>query len=259
VPLPGNVVDKLNPSVETHHMFARIACIGDSMTSCGYPKYLQALFDRAEIRAQVRSFGVAGTTALRFADLPYWDEKRLEDARQWRPHFVISTFGSNDSKSSNWDAEAFEKDYVDLCIEFLERMSPRPHVFLVTPPPLYVEDAYDMQQDVINNELPVIVKRIATIADRTINEPLELQAKRARKPVPAEILAHTDVVDAFEVLGGADLRRPGYFADDGVHPNERGTRLLALTVFADIRRDVSRCLRLWADAASAVPDDPMNF
>ncbi|CAE8716292.1 unnamed protein product, partial [Polarella glacialis] len=66
VPLPGAVIDRLSPAVETHHLFARIACIGDSIAACGYPKFLQALFDRADIRVQVRNFGVAGATALKF-------------------------------------------------------------------------------------------------------------------------------------------------------------------------------------------------
>jgi len=267
VPLPGKVIDALSPAVETHHMFARIACIGDSMTASGedaygaatgYPNYLQELFDRAEIRVKIRNFGLNKATAQRFADYPYWDERKLEAARLWRPHFVIATFGHNDAKESNWDAAAFEKDYADLCHEFLERMSPRPPIFLVAPPPLYKDGAYNMQQDIINSELQACVANVAHAAERKINAPLEEAAKRARKPVPADVVANTTVIDAFNALGGAGLTRRGYFADDGVHPNERGTKLLALTVFAAVRRDVSRCLRNWADAASVVQGDPMD-
>lgn len=267
VPLPGKVVDELSPTVETHHMFARIACIGDSMTNSvddggtphGYPDILQAMFDRAGIRVKVRNFGKFSTTAQKFADYPYWDERRLEAARLWRPHFVIATFGHNDAKENNWDKDAFEKDYADLCHEFLERMSPRPFLFLVAPPPMYKPDAYDIQQDVVNKELRECVARVAHAAERKINEPIEEACKRARKPPPEDLLAHTAVIDAFDALGGAELRRPTYFAEDGVHPNERGTKMLALTVFADVRRDVSRCLRKWADAANAPQGDPMDM
>eukprot|EP00930_Biecheleria_cincta_P047885 TRINITY_DN33282_c0_g1_i1.p1 TRINITY_DN33282_c0_g1~~TRINITY_DN33282_c0_g1_i1.p1 ORF type:complete len:845 (+),score=157.39 TRINITY_DN33282_c0_g1_i1:52-2586(+) len=256
VALPGKVVDCLCPTVETHHIFARIACVGDSITACGYPKYLQALFDRAQINVQVRNFGVPGATAQKFSDQPYWEEKKLEDVRLWRPHFVIMTLGTNDAKSGNWDAKMFEQDYRDLCTEFLVCNEPRPHLLLLRPPPAY-EDGGDseVQQDVVNNELPAAIDRIAIAAARVINQPLEEQAKRGRCSVPAELVAHTGVVDAFEGLGGANLRRRGYFAEDGLHPSERGTKLLSLLVFADLRKHVTRHLRKRADAGSAAQDD----
>jgi len=268
VPLPGKVVDELNPTVETHHMEARIACIGDSMTAStvdsygaahGYPDFLKDMFEKAGIKAKVRNFGAPSSTAQRFSDYPYWDERKLEAARLWRPHFVIATFGHNDAKSSNWDAAAFEKDYADLCHEFLERMSPRPGIFLVAPPPLYEDDKYDMQQEVINKELQTCVIKAAHAAERKINAPLEDIAKRSRKPVPEEMVAHTAVIDAFSFLGGAELRRRSCFAEDGVHLNERGTKMLAFTIFADLRRDVTRCLRKWADAPSSLGGDPMDM
>ncbi|CAE7725854.1 axeA1 [Symbiodinium sp. CCMP2592] len=119
VPLPGSVIDRLNPAVETHHIVARVACVGDSLTACGYPKFLQAHFDRAGMNVQVRNFGVAGATAQKFADQPYWEERKLDDVRVWRPHFVVMLFGTNDAKSGNWEPEAFEKDW-----------DAQPHIYL---------------------------------------------------------------------------------------------------------------------------------
>ena len=43
----------------------------------------QGLFDRAQLNVQVRGFGVCGTTAQRFAEQPYWEEKKLDDVRVW--------------------------------------------------------------------------------------------------------------------------------------------------------------------------------
>ena len=43
----------------------------------------QGLFDRARLNVQVRGFGVCGATAQRFADMPYWEEKKLDDVRVW--------------------------------------------------------------------------------------------------------------------------------------------------------------------------------
>jgi lysophospholipase L1-like esterase len=257
VPLPAVIMERLSPAVEDIYKTVRIACIGDSITACNYPAHLQKMFDKADIRVQVRNFGVAGATVQRFSDQPFWDEKKKEDARQWRPHFAIFTFGSNDAKENNWDLEAFEQDYRDLVKEYLECMHPRPVVSLVTPPPLYEEDAYDMQQSVINSVLPEVIPRVSQAAEEVIMKPIREECARCRVECPEELVAHTDVIDAFSSFGGAELRRRGYIADDGVHPNERGTKLLTYIVFAHIRRQVVSILAKWRDAPKVVDDSGM--
>jgi len=259
VPLPPPVIDRLNPAVETHHLVVRIACIGDSLTACGYPKFLQAMFDRADLRVQVRNFGVPGAFAQKFSELPYGEERKCQEAREWRPHLVISTLGTNDATEMCWDCEAFVKDYAAVCVEFLERNAPKPTVYVLTPPPVCEDGALGVQLAIIADELPGAVRRVAEEAARIINEPLEVAAKRARQQVPPELLAKTGVIDAFETFGGRRLSRRSYYAEDAVHPNERGTRLLALLVFSEVRREVSRCLRRMADAASVVPDNPLGL
>ena len=259
VPLPSSVLDRLNPAVETHHIVARVACVGDSLTACGYPKFLQALFDRAKMNVQVRGFGVCGATAQKFADQPYWEERKLEDVRVWRPHFIVTLFGTNDAKTQNWDAEAFQKDYRDLCAHFLERQEPRPEVLLAVPPPAYGPED-EIQMAVVNGELPSLLPKIAEQARGVINTPLEEQAKRARSSVPVELLAKTSVVDTFTAMGGAALKRRNYFSEDGIHPNERGTRLLAFVIFAELRSKVRKYLRKRADeTAREVPDNPLGL
>lgn len=259
VPLPGSVLDRLNPAVETHHIVARVACVGDSLTACGYPKYLQALFDRAGMNVQVRGFGVCGATAQKFADQPYWEERKLEEVRVWRPHFIVTLFGTNDAKSNNWDAQSFQKDYRDLCVHFLERQEPRPELLLAVPPPAYCRGA-EILSDVVNGDLPELIPKISEEARGVINRPLEEQAKRARSTVPGELLAKTSVVDTFTLLGGASLKRRSYFAEDGIHPNQRGTELLSFVIFADLRSKVRKYLRKRADeSAKEVPDNPLGL
>ena len=43
------------------------------------------------------------------------------------------------------------------------------------------------------------------------------------------------VIDVFGALGGKSLRRPELFNDDGVHPNDRGYKKIAKTVFKAIK------------------------
>jgi len=257
VPLPTKLMDRLSPAAEDISKFVRIACIGDSITACGYPKQLQAMFDKADLRVQVRNFGIAGATVQKFSDQPYWDEKKKEDARYWRPHIVVFTFGTNDAKESNWDPDAFEQDYKQLCQDFLACVAPRPLVLLATPPPLYEEGAYDMQQDIINNVLQLSVPRVAKAAARELMEPLEREAARARMVIPEEFVIRTDAIDTFSFLGGAELKRRSYFAEDGVHPNDRGTKLLTHVVFAHIRNEVMSTLAKWRDIPKVVDDGGM--
>ncbi|CAK9027702.1 unnamed protein product [Durusdinium trenchii] len=142
--------------------------------------------------------------------------------------------------------------------EVILSQEPRPELLLATPPPAYSDDLVDTE--VVNSKLPSLVPVIAEKARGVINAPLEEQAKRSRSSVPAEFLAKASVVDTFSALGGASLQRRGYFSDDGIHPNERGTRLLALVVFADLRAKVSKYLRKRADeAAREVPDNPLGL
>lgn len=236
-PLPPAIAEMLCPLVETKHHVVRVACIGDSITACGYPKELQTMFDKADLNVQVRNFGVTGATATRFADEPYWDQAKYHTAQQWRPHIVVATFGTNDAKESTWEQEVFEKDYKDLCVEFLECIMPRPVIFLVVPPPLYVEGAFDIQQEVVLS-LPNIIPNIAQKAERSIMAPLEAEAAKYRRTIPPEVVARTAVIDAFGFFGGASLARRCYMAADGVHPNERGTKVLTRVVYSSLCREV---------------------
>eukprot|EP00435_Cladocopium_sp_Y103_P030209 s1366_g7.t1 len=72
--------------------------------------------------------------------------------------------------------------------------------------------------------------------------------------------AKTCVVDTFTALGGASLSRRTYFAEDGIHPNQRGTQLLSFVIFADLRSKVRKYLRKRADeSAKEVPDNPLGL
>ena len=52
---------------------------------------------------EVKNFGVGGRTALRKGDWPYWNEQAYKDALDYQPDFVVIMFGTNDSKTYQWD------------------------------------------------------------------------------------------------------------------------------------------------------------
>lgn len=258
-PLAPSVADGLSPAVETRHHFVRVACIGDSITACGYPKYLQDLFDRCGLKTQVRNFGVPGATAQKQSDLPYWSERRYEDAMEWRPHLIVATFGTNDAKHGNWNNQSFADDYADMCNKFLERVAPRPVMYLVLPPPVYKDGTFGIQPSIVATEVRPLVCQAAKQAERRINEPLQAQALRTRVPVQDEFAARVFSVDAFSLFGGNAMRKRCYFGDDGVHFNERGTKAFAALVFSEIRLNVARCLRCLSKIPSVVPDNPLGL
>merc|ERR1711879_439288 len=111
------------------------------------------------------------------------------------PHIVVATLGTNDAKESNWDAESFEKDYLELLMEFFERMNPRPQIWLVQPPPIYEDGAYEIQQDVVNSELPQIVAGIADKAMHTVNDPMLAMAKKHKVEIPEGVLIQCSVIE----------------------------------------------------------------
>ncbi|CAE7569935.1 VMP1 [Symbiodinium natans] len=178
-------------------------------------------------------------------------------------YFVVSIMNQMaQSKQAEYDEAKVEERATQSWGDVSDTESslePRPQAVLVTPPPAYSE-SLDVLQEVVNRALPDAVRRVAVASERAINEPMEKQAKRGRTTVPPELLAHTSLMEAFDLLGGPTLAKRSYFADDGIHLNERGTKLLALAVFAELRTKVGKYLRKRADeAARTVPDNPLGL
>ena len=57
--------------------------------------------------------------------------------------------GTNDSKNYNWNETAFHADYLEMSRSFMN-MPSSPQLYMMIPPPLYADEAYGMNQTVIN-------------------------------------------------------------------------------------------------------------
>ena len=77
----------------------------------------------------------------------------------------------------------------------------------------------------------------------------------AQEEVSEELLGRVALIDGFSHFGGPKLTRRGYVAEDGVHPNERGTKLLAALVFSELLPEAKKCLARWKDAPKVVGDE----
>ena len=201
----------------------RVACVGDSVTygfgiphfrTNSYPAALQKLLGDAYC---VNNYGYSGRTASLLGDRPYRLETLCTESRAFAPDIVVILLGANDSKAFNWGTEIggehaypeiFEKDLKEL-VTVYQQLPSNPKVYVATPLPAYADGSgkvrYDIQPDVISDEILPIVKRVA-----------------------AE--TNAELIDLYPVFEG---RTELY--SDGLHPTAEGAALLARTVYDAIK------------------------
>lgn len=196
-------------TVETYTETIRVACIGDSITfgagiknrrADSYPAQLQ---DRLGLEWQVQNFGVSGATLLKNGDTPYWKQKALEYALDYKPHVVIIKLGTNDTKPQNWKhADQFVSDYTDLINTFAE-LPTNPRIWICYPVPAF-EEKWGIREEIITNELIPLITKVAQQTD-------------------------TPVINLYKALD----RRPELFPD-AIHPNTEGAGLIAAEVYSTL-------------------------
>jgi len=182
----------------------RVACIGDSITysaftgkreETAYPSQLQALLGDG---FEVKNFGVSGATMLKVSNLPYWDLPAFKGAQEFAPDIVTIKLGTNDSKPPHWNAEKYEADYREM-VDLLLALPSHPTVILIRPVPAFSEN-FGIRNSVILGEIIPIVDQIA--ADK-----------------------HLTIVDAYNALLDYGDTFP-----DGIHPNDKGCKVIAETL-----------------------------
>jgi lysophospholipase L1-like esterase len=179
----------------------RVACVGDSITEITtYPTDLQELLGS---NYYVREFGVAGTTVLADTYHPYISQHRFQAAKEFMPDIVVILLGTNDARVDNYKSIAnFTADYKQLVSE-VQALASKPRIFLVKPPPLFENDLY-LRND---NLLEGVIPGIEQVADE---------------------LGLT-LIDVYTPLDG----HPECFVD-GVHPNYDGAAVIASEVYKAI-------------------------
>ena len=92
---------------------------------------------------EVINMGEGGSTALKSSDKPYMTVSKYREALESEPDIVLLMFGFNDSKKSIWDGNRFMIDYHRLIRSF-ENLPSTPKIYLMIPPPLYLDTYRDM-------------------------------------------------------------------------------------------------------------------
>lgn len=215
-----------------------VACVGDSITKgtgasnvneTSYPAVLQKLLGSA---FRVYNFGVGGSTVLKESWLPYWDTVAYDESMSIKADIVVAMWGTNDAKRKYWDEKMYQRDYMSILKKYKGSGTYPVTTFVMVSPPLYMKMAmkqllWDMDPPTVNYKLPTVIPKIAQASNSIL-------------------------VNAFEAMGGVQLRRPELFIDrtkpmeppnDGCHPNDLGYEVLAETVAASFRKHFQQDFR----------------
>jgi beta-galactosidase len=185
----------------------KIAAVGDSITfgyglanpgTQSYPAQLQTLLGSGYV---VGNFGVNGATVQKSTAKSYWRTSQYRSSQRFAPNKVVIMLGTNDSKSSNWNAANFNADYRALIADY-QNLPTHPAVYICLVPPVYTPNAFGNTFD------PAFIQNTVVPAIRAI-------ATQAGVPL----------IDNNSPL----LNHPEYFSD-GVHPNAQGAGIIATTV-----------------------------
>lgn len=195
----------------------------------GYPAVLQSLLGTSGW--EVKNFGNSGKTMLKsglgssrpsrasVGPASYWSQQTWLDAQAYDADIYTIMLGTNDAKVFNWfpctegvtncswvAGDNYTADFIDM-VSILHRQTAAPKVFVLSPPPLYKDGVYNMNQTVINTVLRHILPQVVHAS-------------------PAQPV----IIDVFEALGGQSLSQPNITCD-GCHPNDDGYNEIALAIY----------------------------
>lgn len=182
----------------------RVVCIGDSITEgaiitkqskYSYPVVLDSLLGQ---NYTVLNCGKSSTALQKKSDFPYWNAKEFSNVFAFRPNIVLIKLGTNDTKSQNWNAGAFEKDYQSL-IDTLKSLPTSPRIILCLPVPVFQSHWGINDSTLVNGVIPIIER----MADKN----------------------HLQQINLYQTM----KNEQSYFPD-GIHPNEEGSKKIALYI-----------------------------
>lgn len=186
----------------------KIACIGDSITNGGgkdhstafYPVQLSHILGESY---EVLNCGESGATMQSDGNKPFWNQKDLPNVFVYQPEIVVIMLGTNDSKTFNWNAQSYERDYQRM-IDTLRTMPTNPQIYLCSPPPAY-NSAWEISDSTIRAGVIPLVNKLA---DKN----------------------GLEVIDVYNSMTNMAELFP-----DGIHPNGAGLKIMAETVAKAIK------------------------
>lgn len=196
----------------TARKVVRVACVGNSITygtgianreQDAYPAQLQRMLGKDYV---VGNFGKPGATLLRHGHRPYFQQMEFRDAMQFKGDIAVIHLGINDTDPRNWPnfRDEFVGDYVAL-MDSLRQANPKVRIILSRLTPIrYDHPRFDSGTELWRREISETIDRIAA------SQGVEL-------------------IDFYQPL----IAHPDWLSD-GIHPDSRGAKALAETVYKGI-------------------------
>jgi len=193
-----------------------VACVGDSITAVGhassvahhYPNQLQDILDARHGNGSysVTNLGVCGSTLQKEAHKPWWNTGAYKTlvANRWDVIFVM--LGTNDAApdaQGYWPAANHEScdsatlgslsrcnfaiAYREL-LDVLKTVGPDdgtpPEVYIMVPPPLMQDGAYNMNQTIINTIFPQLIPMIGAANSDVVTGVVDVYTGMGGVPAP---------------------------------------------------------------------------
>lgn len=189
----------------------KIACVGDSITEgsglvcqskTAYPVMLDSILG---LNYSVLNCGRSATTLLRKGDFPYWTCKEFYNVFKYNPDIIIIKLGTNDTKPFNWNVENFALDYQAL-IDTFRTIPSKPKIIVCLPVPAF-KTAWGINDSTLTAGVIPIIEKLAKANNLTI-------------------------IDLYHQMSD----QSSYFPD-GIHPNEKGAKIMAGKIAKEILKD----------------------
>ena len=195
----------------------KVAIVGDSITEGyglsnqsrnAYPVIVDSILGSDY---SVLNFGRSGTTVQRKGDTPYWNCSQFYNVFAYKPDIIVIKLGTNDVRprmdgkpGTNWNEVDFSKDYQAM-IDTFNLISTKPKIFLCLPTPIY---------------------------KNTFNWNDGDSSLRASVDPAIKILAEVNNLPLIDLYAQMSNQPENFL--DGIHPNEKGTRVMAAFIAKSI-------------------------
>jgi len=211
----------------------KVLCVGNSITNNAllnnedrYPIILQSILGEGY---NVKNYGIGNRTMLQKGDYPYIKEQRFTEGLNWNPDIVIIKLGTNDMKNSNW---AYKADFVNNYVSFVDSFklkNPQSEIFICIPTPLFPGNIISVNDSRLVDEM---IPMINEVASRTGAKIIDLHSA---------------------------LLNVSYCTYDNLHPNKKGTNIMARVVAKSVYPDcvippLSPTLFIQAESANFLAD-----
>ena len=132
---------------------------GTDTTKYSWPAQFATML-KYNSKYEVRNFGDYYRCVTKSCDFPYWKEQIYQKALTSKPNYLVIMLGTNDAKPINYNKSEFTKDYI-LMVKSFQALTPPPDIYMMIPPPLYIDKSFGISQKPINDVYPTLIPKIA--------------------------------------------------------------------------------------------------